>query len=138
MSETTTPQRPKNSTLIRRFLPYMAKYRGVLAFDLFCAALTTLCDIALPSIMRTLTNTVSAAALTVDTVLRLAALYFVLRIIAGAASYFMSGIGHIMGVHIETDMRRDGIEEEGSHDELLAKQGVYYRLWNGLVSGETL
>ena len=28
---------------------------------------------------------------------------------------------------------RDGIEEEGSHDELLAKQGVYYRLWNGLV-----
>ena len=33
---------------------------------------------------------------------------------------------------------RDGIEEEGSHNELLAKQGVYYRLWNGLVSGETL
>ena len=32
---------------------------------------------------------------------------------------------------------KDGIEEEGSH-ELLAKQGVYYRLWNGLVSGETL
>ena len=53
---------PKNSTLIRRFLPYMTKYRGVLVFDLFCAALTTLCDIALPSIMRTLTNTVSAAA----------------------------------------------------------------------------
>ena len=33
---------------------------------------------------------------------------------------------------------RDGIEEEGSHDELLAKQGVSYRLWTGLVSGETL
>ena len=116
----TDPQRPKNSTLIRRFLPYMAKYRGVLAFDLFCAALTTLCDIALPSIMRTLTNTVSAAALTVDTVLRLAALYFVLRIIDGAASYFMSGIGHIMGVHIETDMRRDAF------DHLLRLDHTYY------------
>ena len=33
---------------------------------------------------------------------------------------------------------RDGIEEEGSHAELLARQGVYYRLWNGLVSAETL
>ena len=33
-----------------------------------------------------------------DLVLRLAALYFVLRIIDGAASYFMSGIGHIMGL----------------------------------------
>ena len=89
MSETTTPQRPKNGALIRRFLPYMVKYRGVLAFDLFCAALTTLCDIALPTIMRNLTNTVSAAALTVDAVLKMAALYFVLRVIDGAASYFM-------------------------------------------------
>lgn len=33
---------------------------------------------------------------------------------------------------------QDGIEEEGSHEALLAKQGVYYRLWNGLVSAETL
>ncbi len=120
MSETTTLQRPKNGALIRRFLPYMVKYRGVLAFDLFCAALTTLCDIALPTIMRNLTNTVSAAALTVDAVLKMAALYFVLRVIDGAASYFMSGIGHIMGVHIETDMRRDAF------DHLLRLDHTYY------------
>ena len=35
-------------TLIKRFLPYLANYKGVLFFDLFCAALTTLCDIILP------------------------------------------------------------------------------------------
>ena len=23
-------------------------------------------------------------------------------------------------------------------DELLAREGIYYRLWNGLVSGQTL
>ena len=120
MSETTTPQRPKNSALIRRFLPYLVKYRGVLAFDLFCAALTTLCDIALPKIMSTLTNTVTAASLTAETVLKLAALYFVLRVIDGAASYFMSGVGHIMGVHIETDMRRDAF------DHLLQLDHTYY------------
>ena len=120
MSETTTPQRPKNSALIRRFLPYLVKYRGVLAFDLFCAALTTLCDIALPKIMSTLTNTVTAASLTAETVLKLAALYFVLRVIDGAASYFMSGVGHIMGVHIETDMRHDAF------DHLLQLDHTYY------------
>ena len=33
---------------------------------------------------------------------------------------------------------KDGIEEEGNHAELLAQKGIYYRLWNGLVSGQTL
>ena len=107
-----------NGALMRRFMPYLAKYKGVLCFDLFCAALTTLCDIILPKIMSTLTN--SVGSLTAALVLRLAALYLVLRIIDAAAQYFMSSIGHIMGVHIETDMRRDAF------DHLLRLDHTYY------------
>ncbi len=120
--DTSRKSRGGSGELLHRFLPYLMKYRGVLFFDLFCAALTTLCDIALPKIMGMLTNAASgqAAALTVQSVLRLAGLYFVLRIIDGAASYFMSGIGHIMGVHIETDMRRDAF------DHLLRLDHTYY------------
>ena len=107
-----------NGALMRRFMPYLAKYKGVLCFDLFCAALTTLCDIILPKIMSTLTN--SVGSLTTALVLKLAALYLVLRIIDAAAQYFMSSIGHIMGVHIETDMRRDAF------DHLLRLDHTYY------------
>ena len=32
----------------------------------------------------------------------------------------------------------EGIVESGTHEQLLAKQGVYYRLWNQLPSGDTL
>ena len=80
--------------------------------DLFCAALTTLCDIVLPKIMSIITNSAMGVGITLTAgiVLKLAALYFVLRIIDGAASYYMSSIGHIMGVHIETDMRRDAFD----------------------------
>ena len=107
-----------NGALMRRFMPYLSKYKGVLCFDLFCAALTTLCDIILPKIMSTLTN--SVGSLTAALVLKLAALYLVLRIIDAAAQYFMSSIGHIMGVHIETDMRRDAF------DHLLRLDHTYY------------
>ena len=102
-------EKTNNSARISRFLPYLMRYKGILLFDLFCAALTTLCDIVLPSIMRYLTNAATdpSVVLTVTTVGKLAGLYLVLRIIDGAASYYMSGTGHIMGVYIETDMRRD-------------------------------
>ena len=103
------PENDRKTSQLHRFLPYLLKYKGILLFDLFCAALTTLCDIVLPSIMRYLTNAATDASivLTVGTVARLALLYLVLRIVDGAASYYMSGTGHIMGVYIETDMRRD-------------------------------
>ncbi len=32
----------------------------------------------------------------------------------------------------------DGIEECGTHEQLLEKQGVYYRLWNQLPGEDTL
>ena len=109
MSATKNDRKKSAGTLIPRFLPYLLRYKKTLAFDLFCAALTTLCDIALPQIMGYLTNaaTTPAIVLTVSAVLKLAGLYLVLRVIDAAASYYMSSTGHIMGVYIETDMRRD-------------------------------
>ena len=31
---------------------------------------------------------------------------------------------------------KNGIEEEGTHEELLSKKGTYYRLWNGAYEEE--
>ena len=99
----------KKQGLMRRFWPYLRKYRHILLLDLFCAALTTLCDMVLPLIMRYLTNTATTdlAALTAQVVLQLGAVYLVLRLIDGAANYYMADMGHVMGVYVETDMRRD-------------------------------
>ncbi|MCD7857300.1 MAG: ABC transporter ATP-binding protein/permease [Clostridiales bacterium] len=95
--------------LMKRFLPYMARYKGVMVFDLFCASMTTLCDIVLPQIMSYLTNSATDAEveLTAAAVWKMAALYLVLRVIDAAANYYMQSTGHIMGCYIETDMRRD-------------------------------
>ncbi|MCH3908300.1 MAG: ABC transporter ATP-binding protein/permease [Sphaerochaeta sp.] len=94
--------------LFKRFSPYLLRYKWLMILDLFCAFLTTLCDIVLPKIMSYLTN--SAGSLTVAIVVRIATLYGVLRIIDAVANFYMASQGHIMGVHIETDMRRDAFD----------------------------
>ncbi len=95
--------------LLRHFVPYFKPRLPVLALDLFCAALTTVCDLVLPLIVRHITSlgATNLEALTVPLVMKLSALYIVLRVIDTAANYFMQSVGHIMGTHIETDMRRD-------------------------------
>ena len=94
------------SVLVRRFLPYFRKYRKTMAFDLCCAALTTVCELVLPLIVRTITTraTYDVASLTVPFVLMMGGVYMLLRVIDAAANYYMQSIGHIMGSQLETDL----------------------------------
>nr|WP_308627561.1 ABC transporter ATP-binding protein [uncultured Eisenbergiella sp.] len=99
----------KTSKLLRRFVPYYRNYVGIMVMDLFCAALTTVCELVLPLILRYITNIGmnDLASLTVRTIVTIGGVYFVLRIIDGMASFYMAYTGHVMGASIETDMRED-------------------------------
>jgi len=95
--------------LLRRFLPYYKKYWKIVVIDLFCAGLTTICELVLPMIIRFITNAGmnDLVSLTVTVILRLGALYLLLRIVDSMANFYMAYTGHVMGTRIETDMRRD-------------------------------
>lgn len=99
----------KNKHLIKKVLPYFYKYRFTLFLDLFCAGLTTASEMILPLLLRALTNRGmnDLASITFDFVLKLSLIYILIKTIEVIAQYFMTSIGHIMGAHIETDMRRD-------------------------------
>lgn len=98
----------RNLNLIKRVMPYFKKYKFILMFDLFCAALTTLTDMVLPMILRRLTNAgLGTYSLTREMIYRMAALLLVIKIIDLLAGYYMTKTGHIMGAKIETDMRYD-------------------------------
>ena len=98
----------RNLNLIKRVMPYFKKYKFILMFDLFCAALTTLTDMVLPMILRRLTNAgLGTYTLTREMIFRMAALLLVIKIIDLLAGYYMTKTGHIMGAKIETDMRYD-------------------------------
>lgn len=95
--------------LMKRFLPYYGKYKKEIAFDLFCALMTTGCEIIFPQIVRLITNQAvkDATQITTEWVLKLGGLYLLLRIIDTAANHFMQYWGHVTGAKLETDMRTD-------------------------------
>ncbi len=107
--DTTRQREYPTGVLIKRFMPYMLKYKWTMFMDLFCASLTTVCDLVLPMIMRYITNVAidGAAALSLKIIGKLGLLYLLLRIVECLANYYMADMGHVMGAYIETDMRRD-------------------------------
>ena len=102
----------KTSELMKRFAPYYKRYWKTMVFDLFCASLTTICELVLPMILRYITNQgmQDLTLISVGMILRIGGLYFCLRIVDGLAAFYMAYTGHVMGAKIETDMRQDAFE----------------------------
>ncbi len=98
--------------LIKRFVPYFRKYKWILILDLFCASLTTVCELVFPMFVRYITDMGinDIGSLTVGIILRIGVFYLILRIIDSIANFYMADTGHVMGAKIETDMRRDLFE----------------------------
>ena len=99
----------KKGMIKKWFLPYFNKHRKTLFLDLLCALFTTGCELVLPMIVREITKiaTDDLSKLTVTVILQMALLFAVLKVIDMLAGYYMSYVGHCMGVSIEKDMRED-------------------------------
>ena len=108
MSSTSKEHIPMRK-MFASFLPYYKPYIGVMLLDLMCAALTTVCELVFPLIIKYITGTAlsDASSLLLSDILRLGGVYLFLKLIDTAANYYMAYMGHTMGVMLETDMRRD-------------------------------
>ena len=93
---------------IKKFIQYYAPYKAVFFIDLLCAALISLADLAFPQILRTATNTL----FTRDSSVILRALPLIalgllaMYLIQSLCKYYVSYQGHMMGAHMERDMRQ--------------------------------
>lgn len=99
----------KNFSLLKRFFPYLKKHLGTEALVLCCVAVTAACDIALPLIVREITNAgvEDIASLTLKRILGICLFYIAFKAIACGASYCQAYFGHVMGIKIENKMRED-------------------------------
>ncbi len=95
--------------LFKTFLRYYKPYIGIILLDLFCASLTTLCELVFPKLVSYITDTAisNPDLLLMSTIFKIGGIYLFLRIVDTLANYYMANQGHIMGAHLEKDMRRD-------------------------------
>ena len=96
-------------SMFRKFSKYYKPYKGTILLDLGCAAVTTVCELAFPMIVRYITNEAlkDVSALLLSSIIKIGIFYLFLRLIDTLANYYMAYVGHVMGVRLETDMRRD-------------------------------
>ena len=93
---------------LKKFIQYYAPYKKVFFLDLICAAVISLVDLAFPQILRTLTKTLFTESS--DAILRalipITLVLFVMYVIQAGCKYYVSYQGHMMGAHMERDMRQ--------------------------------
>ena len=113
--------------LLRRFLPYYKNYWGIMIRDLCCAALTTVCELVLPLIMRYITNEATSA---LDNESEFAVAKSLAELSKGRTTltiaHRLSTIRNADRILVLTD---EGIVEEGNHDQLMELRGMYCHLY---------
>ncbi|MCR5290774.1 MAG: ABC transporter ATP-binding protein/permease [Treponema sp.] len=99
-------------SLLKKFIPYYRPYFGVFLFDLFCATIISLVDLAYPQLLRTLARTLfTQQSDIIMHALPLLALGLISAyIIQTLCRYYVTCQGHIMGSRMERDMRRELFE----------------------------
>ncbi len=96
----------KSSSKLSIFFSYFKPYKGLFALDMLCAVLVSLADVIFPylsrySLLELLPNQKYKAFFVIS------AIMLASYIIKAFFNYIMVVVGHIMGLYIETDMRRD-------------------------------
>lgn len=92
--------------MIKKFISYYKPVRGVFFADLVCAFLVAVCDLMYPTITRNIINDYvpnQEFRLLIVWLIALALIY----IVKAGLNYFITYYGHVMGVRMQINMRKD-------------------------------
>jgi len=92
--------------ILKRFIKYYKPFKALFAADLFCATVVSAADLFYPLITKDIINKYIPDK-NIRMVLSLGAVLLGIYIIKAAANYFILYYGHLLGVGIQADMRRD-------------------------------
>lgn len=96
-------------SIFKSFVGYYKPYRGLFYFDMFCALVVSVVDLAFPQILNFLTDGLYTQ--NADVIIRslwiVAVALIAMYVIRYGCQYFITTWGHVMGARMESDMRQD-------------------------------
>lgn len=95
--------------MLRSFAHYYKPHWKLFVFDMICALIAAGCDLVYPVVSRNIINTYIPDK-NIRLILTWCAALLVIYIIQTVMQYFMQYQGHIVGVRMQADMRRDVFE----------------------------
>ncbi len=95
-----------NDKPLKIFMSYIAEHKKIFYFDMFCAFMVSVIDLVFPYVSKMTMNTYLPEKMfkTFFIVMGILLLAFIIK---GGFFYFITVVGHRMGVLVESDMRRD-------------------------------
>lgn len=95
--------------VMKKFISYYKPYRKIFYFDMLCAFMISIIDLAFPQILNYLNKTIflQTKELIFKSLIWLAIGLFLMYIIRAFCRYYVSCQGHIMGARMESDMRQE-------------------------------
>ncbi len=91
--------------MIKSFIKYYKPFKGWFLADMLCAFLVSLCDLFYPMITRVMIDEYIPNKM-VDKLIIVGVILLVLYLIKMGLNYFISYYGHVIGVGIQSDMRK--------------------------------
>ena len=95
--------------MLRSFAHYYKPHWKLFVFDMICALVAAGCDLVYPVVSRNIINSYIPDK-NIGLILSWCAALLVINIIQTVMQYFMQYQGHIVGVRMQADMRRDVFE----------------------------
>ncbi len=93
--------------MIKKFISYYKPHLGLFILDMFSAVIVAVCNLFYPTIAKNIVNGFDSEDFTVNVVLMNAVLLLAIYVIKAIFQYIIGYYGHIVGVRMQKDMRRD-------------------------------
>ena len=93
--------------MIKRFISYYKPHIPLFTLDMICALIVAVANLVYPAIASSIVDGFESGNTSIEKLIKLAVLLAIVYIIKAICQYIVGYYGHVVGVRMQADMRRD-------------------------------